>query len=361
MMWPGTGAMINNHLPYYSHPFAKVSDWKMQIEKIMEWFTDSTRPANLVLAYFNEPDSSAHRNGPFSSQVQEALKKIDNIVGYLFDRLKQLSLDTETNVIILSDHGMAEINEDHIVNLSDFVDSDLFDAYGTSPVLNLLVKDRTKIKQVYERLHSQQKGNHYTAYLPETISSEYHYKKHYRLLDITVEADEGYEVIRSKKKEDETFFLKFLGKNNTETTTNKGFQISNDRILNEVAKKTDILELFKLGRQDVRKRVWGNHGYKVKTKSMQPMFVAYGPAFRRHLQYDRSFENIDLYPLMCELLHIRSFDPHVDAELCRSNGSLSNVKGMLRQLKFSGDTSSYESSAIKCKLKLCTFAITLVF
>lgn len=291
--------------------------------------------------------------------MKEVLKKIDHIVGYLFDRLKQLSLDSETNLIFCSDHGMAEINEDRIVNLSDFVDSNLFDAYGTSPVLNLLVKDRTKINEVYTQLLSQQKGNHYTVYLPENIPPEYHYKNNHRLLDIIVEGDEGYEVIRSKNKEDETFFMKSLA-NKTVKPENNHMQTpkqEEEDNLNEVAKKSiDILELFRLGRHR-QKHVWGNHGYNVKTKSMQPMFVAYGPAFNRHLQYDRPFENIDLYPLMCELLHIRSFDPHEDAKLCRSNGSLSRVKGMLKQLKYSGDTSSYESNALKRKLRLHVFTI----
>lgn len=65
----------------------------------------------------------------------------------------------------------------------------------------------------------------------------------------------------------------------------------------------------------------GNHGYDNTLRSMQPVFLARGPAFRQ--QYVKtSMRSVDLYPLMCHILSIPALP---------NNGSLSNVKDLLSQ------------------------------
>jgi hypothetical protein len=340
MMWPGTGAMINGRLPHFSYPYANDFDWRQRVKIMMSWLTDEVRPANLVMAYFNEPDSTAHKFGPFSPEVRQKIVQADRIVQYLLDQLQSNHLLTETNLIVLSDHGMAEVNDLRIIDLSEIVDSSWYDAFGTSPVLNLWLKDKSRVRELYEKLLSYQKSHHFTVYLPSTVPTEYHYRNNDRILDIIIEADEGYEVVR--KLNESNYFLNYLG--------NRGL-VENPDTSNDTP--DDILIKFKQGEHPARK-VWGNHGYSYKLDSMRPMFVAYGPAFRKHLQYDRPFQNIDLYPLMCEILHIRSSDPFVDSTLCRSNGSLSRVKPMLRPIVFSGDLSDNGATAFKRKSQLST-------
>lgn len=65
----------------------------------------------------------------------------------------------------------------------------------------------------------------------------------------------------------------------------------------------------------------GNHGNNNTLRSMHPVFVARGPAFRQH--YVKAFmRSVDLYPLMCHALSIPPL---------QNNGSLSNVKDLLSQ------------------------------
>ncbi|XP_027651708.2 ectonucleotide pyrophosphatase/phosphodiesterase family member 3 isoform X2 [Falco peregrinus] len=47
----------------------------------------------------------------------------------------------------------------------------------------------------------------------------------------------------------------------------------------------------------------GNHGYNNEFKSMEAIFLAYGPSFKEKTEVD-AFENIEVYNLMCDLLHI---------------------------------------------------------
>lgn len=63
----------------------------------------------------------------------------------------------------------------------------------------------------------------------------------------------------------------------------------------------------------------GNHGYNNTLKSMQPIFLARGPAFRQ--RYTKtSMRSIDLYPLLCHILAVPPLP---------NNGSLSNVQDLL--------------------------------
>ena len=63
----------------------------------------------------------------------------------------------------------------------------------------------------------------------------------------------------------------------------------------------------------------GNHGYDNTLRSMQPVFVARGPAFRQNY-LKTTMRSVDLYPLMCHILSVRPLP---------NNGSLSNVRDLL--------------------------------
>jgi alkaline phosphatase D len=64
----------------------------------------------------------------------------------------------------------------------------------------------------------------------------------------------------------------------------------------------------------------GAHGYDPRNTDMHAIFYAIGPAFK--IGYIQpTFENIDIYPLICHILGIKPSE---------SDGKLANVKGMLR-------------------------------
>ena len=47
----------------------------------------------------------------------------------------------------------------------------------------------------------------------------------------------------------------------------------------------------------------GTHGYDNQNTDMHAIFYAYGPAFRKNYVHP-GFGNIDIYPLICEILDI---------------------------------------------------------
>lgn len=66
---------------------------------MIEWIKDPVKPANLVMVYFEEPDTHGHAYGPNSEVVRDLLKELDNITNYLDVKTKILSLN-KTNKLI---------------------------------------------------------------------------------------------------------------------------------------------------------------------------------------------------------------------------------------------------------------------
>ncbi len=75
-----------------------------------EYVLKRRRPA-VGMVWFSEPDSSQHAHGVGSKEAAAAIREADRQFGRLLDRLEQLGLSRETNVIVASDHGYSTISE----------------------------------------------------------------------------------------------------------------------------------------------------------------------------------------------------------------------------------------------------------
>lgn len=74
--------------------------------------------------------------------MKEKLKSLDSTLGYLIDSLKSHHLFDKLNLIVTSDHGMAQLSKERAIFLDSYVDLNLFDAYGSRSVYNLFMKNR---------------------------------------------------------------------------------------------------------------------------------------------------------------------------------------------------------------------------
>ena len=133
-MWPGMLAEIHGYVPEKMLPFDKTTSNETKIDTVVKWFS-SEDPINLGLLYFNEPDHTGHLFGPDSEQIEELIVALDKLVGYLIDELKKHDLFERMNLIITSDHGMQQIT--NVTFLDDQVEPDEYEAFGSTPVLNV--------------------------------------------------------------------------------------------------------------------------------------------------------------------------------------------------------------------------------
>lgn len=58
--------------------------WNSRIDTIMTWIENENRPANLVLAYFEEPDKTGHKKGINSQEIKHQIARVEDTVKYIY-------------------------------------------------------------------------------------------------------------------------------------------------------------------------------------------------------------------------------------------------------------------------------------
>ena len=168
--------------------------------------------------------------------------------------------------MVVSDHGMETVHT--YIILSDYLNQEDYDivSYGTFILIRPLNGQKAVL---YKNL---QKIEGLNTYYKEDIPEAWHYKNNRRVTEIFAICDPGYFVAPNRSAE----FLPYPK---------------------------------------------GDHGYDNKYTNMHGIFLAHGPAFKRHMRM-KTVANIDLYELMCKILDLK---PHPN------NGSLERVRWILQE------------------------------
>ncbi|KAM9840337.1 ectonucleotide pyrophosphatase/phosphodiesterase family member 5 [Aulostomus maculatus] len=264
-MWPGSDVKIHGMFPSQYLPYNTSVPFETRVERIIEWFSAPKGEAvDFGVLYWEEPDESGHNLGPQNSLMDAVIADIDEKLGFLRNELKKAGLYEDLNLIVTSDHGMTQLFSDKIIELDEYVSRDLYAWVDKSPVVGILPAEG-KLDEVYTKLVD---ANPYMlVYRKDDVPERFHYRHNTRIMPILVEAKEGWTIVQNRTA---SFML-------------------------------------------------GNHGYDNTLRTMQPVFVARGPAFRQNY-IKTSMRSVDLYPLMCHILSIQPLP---------NNGSLLNVQDLL--------------------------------
>ena len=148
LFWPGGDVELHgSRAAHWKHYNKSIPD-KSRIDTVIKWFTDKHQPINLGLLYFSEPDSMGHEVGPNSDKILDLVVELDATVGYLISELENVYLMDNMNIIITSDHGMVEIDNNNVVELKNFLDSSLYELIGESPVFHILPHEGKLFKEI---------------------------------------------------------------------------------------------------------------------------------------------------------------------------------------------------------------------
>lgn len=263
--WIGANVIFQEQNITYI-PYNKSKSYKQLIDQFIQLFTQENEPINFGALYFDEPDHVGHLYGPYSVQMKEKLEELDQELGYMIEQLRVHNLFDRLNLIITSDHGMDTISNKTAIFLDNYIDTNLFKAYGTRACYNLFLNE-SDIDYVYETLKSVPDID---VYLKKDIPDRFNYKHNSRIGDILLVTRIGHAL--------------YINKEAVNWTVNNG-----------------------------------DHGYDNAASSMHPIFIAHGPAFKKSYK-TKVFNNVDIYPLMCSILGVA---PAVN------NGSMYNVEQML--------------------------------
>lgn len=125
MFWVGSAAAYDDIRPTYWRPFDGDVKNEDRVNQVMTWLDlpESQRP-DFVSVYFEALDSASHGSGVDSPQEKAAAEEIDKLVGSIWQGLRQRNLLSQSNIVIVGDHGMTDLSRHRMIYLDDFVDLD---------------------------------------------------------------------------------------------------------------------------------------------------------------------------------------------------------------------------------------------
>lgn len=255
MFWPGSQAEIGGIRPTEWKPFKKDTSFDECVDTVLGWLEQPVekRPSFVTL-YFHEPDSAAHHDGVNSPQVANAVALVDNALGRLTAGIERLQLTNVVNLVIVSDHGMADLSTNRVIALGDLVDMSLVQTDFSGATAGLRPLDGS-VDTLYAAL--KKKAKHFRIYRREQMPKRFRFRANDRIPPLVLIADEGW-FITPRTAEDQ-------------------------------AKRT----LLK-----------ATHGFDPELASMGGIFIANGPAFQRGKTI-ASVENIHVYNLLCATLGLK--------------------------------------------------------
>ena len=120
--WPESDAPIAGTLPTdYRLYDGRVPHGK-RVAQVVEWLSlpKGTRP-DLVTLYFSAVDSAGHTFGPESKETRAAIAEIDEQIATLWRSIQSLNVnaDAQISLLLLSDHGMAEVDPATFIDTND--------------------------------------------------------------------------------------------------------------------------------------------------------------------------------------------------------------------------------------------------
>ena len=263
MFWPGSEAAVGGMQPRYWREFDARVPAASRVDQVLAWLD---RPINerpsLVTLYLDEVDLMGHWYGPDSMQVKDAIGRTDVQLGRLVEGLTTRRLLDRTNLMVVSDYGMAPTTQRRTIVVDDYVSLDDIEITDINPTLGVIPK-AGRLDAVYRALaHAHPRLSMYRA--AETPES-WHLRGQARVPPITGVADEGWVVLR----------------------------------------RADFAEYWK------RSPTGGQHGYDPEVRTMRGVFVAAGPAFRVGAVAP-AMENVNVYRAVALALGVEPRDTDAD-------------------------------------------------
>lgn len=248
--WVGSEAEIKGIRPSYWKNYENNIPFHQRIDTITYWLQlpDSLRP-QLILFYLPEPDAISHEYGTFSLQTQKMVKYLDSVVGVLINKVNNLPIASKTNFIILSDHGLLDLDSNKLIILENYIKPEWVDRYyGYNPTYNIEANINCT-DSIYNALKKVKPLN---VWKKNKLPFRLNYGNNYRVADIVIVAKKGWSISLRKDKNP----------------------------------------------------YGGAHGYDYKINEMHGIFYAFGPAFKKGLK-TKTFENVYIYSIAAKVLNIK--------------------------------------------------------
>ncbi len=259
MFWPGSNVAVGGvrakDWPHDISGGTRPEDWQQfnmavnnsqRVNAVLDWVR---RPAAIrpkfVTLYFDTIDTAGHTYGPGDPRTTAAVADIDRTIGDLVQGLD--AMRQPANLVIVADHGMAEVSKDRTVALDQLANPADYRVVEASTFASLAAVPghEAALEAALLKPH-----DHITCWRKADIPARLHYGTNPRIPPYFCMMETGWLAVKSA-----------------------GAKISDH----------------------------GNHGYDNAAPEMAALFVASGPAFRAGGTLP-GFDNVDVAPLVRDLL-----------------------------------------------------------
>lgn len=250
IFWPGSEAPIQGVRPSAWLPYDQSVSATARVDQVLAWLDAPAgeRPG-LIALYFDEVDTAGHHYGPASGEVARAAAVTDAAIGRLVEGLEARGLPA--NLVIVADHGMAEVAAERAIYLEDLVSADLGRPLALGAFMTYYPAQGREAQAEAALLAEHE---HMTCWRKSEIPARYHFGTHRRVPPIFCLPQTGWEITTRAR---------------VAKTPLKG----------------------------------GNHGFDPYSPEMAAIFIGHGPAFARGRTTPLT-DNVDVYPLLAKLLGV---------------------------------------------------------
>ena len=255
MFWPGSDADVQGVRPSKWKQFDQRLSSAARVDTLLGWLDDPAGRPGFATLYFDIVDTQGHHFGPKSAEVAKAANEVDAALGGLVEGLKARGLEGKVNIVIIADHGMAEVPPGQIVIADKGLPAGAVRMVTGGPVGGFVPAPGQEAAVEAVLLKRQP---HMTCWRKGQIPARYEYGTNPRIPPIVCLAQTGWMITTveaaAKRKPDST--------------------------------------------------MGGAHGYDPFDPSMAALFLATGPDIRAGKTVG-VFDNVDVYPLLARLIGVK--------------------------------------------------------
>lgn len=252
-MWPGSEAHIGGIEPSNVDKYNGSEGLESKWDKVLRYLdlpgqehegfstlSQAEQRPQLIAAYVPDVDAMGHLQGPNSTDINETISTVDNMLATLFNHIEERNLTDIVNIIVVSDHGMATTDVGRLLQLEDLVDATKIEHVDGWPLYGLRPKDPNDLESLHQQLVESTKDNpNVDVYLrDQDMPERFHFSNNLRIAPLWIVPKAGWAIVTKEE--------------------------------------FDIKEALKTG--DVY-HPRGLHGYDHEHPLMRAIFVARGPAF----------------------------------------------------------------------------------
>ena len=274
--WPESEVTGIGRAPSFNVPYNTVDLEQKRFDQIITWLKlPESQAPKFIVSYFSNVDDAGHRYGSNSEEVKQAVAKIDKQFGNFIARIKK-DIPFNVNIILLSDHGMVELDKEKRIDLSQVLTGKLAELVAekamqislSSTQLYIYFDDNKLTEEqrndIFYQLTENQsaKRGFYRIYKKNHYPSHWQFNSNLAIIpDLIIEANKG------------VTFKKHMNTYNTAAT----------------------------------------HGYDSQgSQDLAAIFIAAGPNIIKGVNVS-PFENIHIVPVMSQLLGIPQM-PNIDGK-----------------------------------------------